>query len=185
MFERFTKQAKEIVVDATRQAEAADAAEIGAEHVATALLLARDTPTAALLADLGLSGDALADDVYDACRAAERRGGLSETDAGALRKLGFDVDTFVANVEWSFGANAMAGRPRRRRRFGLGHRPFTPEAKKVLEGALRQARELGRRELTDVHLLLALLVAGGVVAEVLAERGVDYPRVRALLRRAS
>ena len=183
MFEQFTKQAREIVVDATRQATAANATAVGAEHVAAALLLARDTPTAALLGDAGLSGDALADEVYDAYRTAERRGGLSETEVDALGELGFDVDSFVSGVEVSFGENALADEPRRRRR--TRQLPFTAAAKAAMAGALREARDLCDREISDVHLLLALLVTGGVAAEVFGAHGIGYAQVRVLLRRAS
>ncbi|MGW1141348.1 Clp protease N-terminal domain-containing protein, partial [Streptomyces zhihengii] len=63
------------------------------------------------------------------------------------------------------------------RRPRSGHRPFTREAKGVLERSLRIA--VGRRDraIGSEHLLLALAARPGVVAEVLADHGVTYGSV--------
>lgn len=181
MFERFTNQARQVVIGAVREAGQARATQIDVEHLAIALLRTPGTRTAELL---GSAAAPLADELADAYLAAARRGGLSDTETNALRGLGIDVDTLVANVEGSFGEYALADGPRRRRRL-RSHLPFSANAKAALEGALREARELGDRELSDLHLLLALLVGQSILTEVFGAHEIGYAEVRAMLTKAS
>jgi ATP-dependent Clp protease ATP-binding subunit ClpA len=173
--ERFTRAARQAVHNAVEQAERLDAPEIGPEHLALALL---DAP---VLADFDLARD----EVVEAFAAARRKGGLSDADTDALRRLGIDVDQIVASVERTHGEGAMAGSPtRRRRRFFGNHLPFTAAAKKTLERSLVEARDLGHGTLREEHMLLALLAGRGLVAEVLEARGVTYVEVRKRAARA-
>ncbi|QFZ23641.1 Clp protease N-terminal domain-containing protein [Saccharothrix syringae] len=166
--ERFTREARQAVHDAVAEAERLDAPEIGPEHLALALL---DAP---VLAGFDLPRD----EVVEAFAAARRKGGLSEADADALRRLGIDVDQIVASVERAHGEGALAAAPRRRRRFFGNHLPFTAAAKKTLERSLVEARDLGDNQLRQEHVLLALLAQRGLVAEVLEARGVSYTELR-------
>ncbi|MFI9007026.1 Clp protease N-terminal domain-containing protein [Actinosynnema sp. NPDC053489] len=167
--ERFTRAARQTVHDAAVQAERLDATGIGPEHLALALL---DAP---VLAEFRLERD----EVVDAFAAARRKGGLSDADTEALRRLGIDVDEIVASVERTHGEGALALAPtRRRRRFFGTHLPFTAAAKKTLVRSLVEARDLGHRALRQEHLLLALLAEPGLVSEVLGARGVNYVEVR-------
>jgi Clp amino terminal domain, pathogenicity island component len=60
-----------------------------------------------------------------------------------------------------------------------GHILFTPRAKKVLEGSLREALQLGHTYIGTEHLLLSLLAEGdGIPAQVLAGRSASDARVR-------
>ncbi|WP_367134475.1 Clp protease N-terminal domain-containing protein [Saccharothrix sp. HUAS TT1] len=173
--ERFTRAARQAVHDAVTQAERLDAPEIGPEHLALALL---DAP---VLADFDLSRD----EVVDAFAAARRKGGLSDADTEALRRLGIDVDRIVASVERSHGEGALAEGPvRRKRRFFGNHLPFTASAKKTLERSLVEARDLGHGRLDQEHLVLALLAERGLVAEVLGAHGVSYVEVRKRVARS-
>lgn len=166
--ERFTRAARQAVHDAVVEAERLDAPEIGPEHLALALL---DAP---VLADFDLPRD----EVVDAFAAARRKGGLSEADTEALRRLGIDVDQIVASVERTHGEGALATAPKRKRRFFGNHLPFTEAAKKTLERSLYEARDLGHGTLGPEHVLLALLAQRGLVAEVLESRGVSYTELR-------
>lgn len=57
--------------------------------------------------------------------------------------------------------------------------PFTPAARQLPEGALREAQRLGHDYVGTEHLLLALPCEGdGVAARVLAAQGADHARVR-------
>ena len=57
--------------------------------------------------------------------------------------------------------------------------PFTPRAKRVLELALEEARQLGHSYIGTEHLLLGLLREGeGVAARVLENLGADAAKVR-------
>jgi hypothetical protein len=175
--ERFTRAARQTVVDAVAQAETLDAAEVGAEHLALALL---DAP---VLVGFDLDRN----EVVDMFAAAWRKGGLSVADTEALRGLGIDVDQIVASVERSHGEGALAGAPTRPRRRFFGNRnhlPFTATAKNTLVRSLVEARDLGHGTIGQEHLLLALLAERGLVAEVLEARGVSYTEVRKRVARS-
>jgi ATP-dependent Clp protease ATP-binding subunit ClpA len=61
----------------------------------------------------------------------------------------------------------------------MGHIPFTPEAKAVFEGALREALELGHDHIGAEHLLLGLTRdTEGAAAQVLDGLGVDIADLR-------
>jgi ATP-dependent Clp protease ATP-binding subunit ClpA len=54
----------------------------------------------------------------------------------------------------------------------MGHIPFTPRAKKVLELSLREARRLGHDHIGTEHLLLGLIREGeGVANQIMARHG--------------
>ncbi|HBK68646.1 MAG TPA: ATP-dependent Clp protease ATP-binding subunit ClpC, partial [Firmicutes bacterium] len=61
----------------------------------------------------------------------------------------------------------------------LGEVPFTPRAKRVLELALDEARQLGHNYVGTEHILLGLIREGeGVAAQVLKNLGVDLESAR-------
>jgi ATP-dependent Clp protease ATP-binding subunit ClpA len=162
--ERFTKEAREAVRKAVADAERVHAGEVGVEHLLLALL---DTP---VLAGFDLPREELEAEFRD----YRRKGGLTKADADALRGLGIDVDQVIDSVEQSLGSGVLRPGPRRRW-FGM---PLEPEFKKALEKSLREARDLGHNHLGNEHIVLALLQGKGIVAEVLAERGVGYAEIR-------
>jgi len=60
-----------------------------------------------------------------------------------------------------------------------GDIPFTPKAKKVIELAMDEARNLGHNYIGTEHLLLGLIREGeGVASQVLISLGLDLDRVR-------
>jgi ATP-dependent Clp protease ATP-binding subunit ClpA len=60
-----------------------------------------------------------------------------------------------------------------------GHIPFTPEAKRTLELALREAIDMGHNYIGTEHILLGLLRDGDTVAaQVLVAQGADLTKVR-------
>jgi ATP-dependent Clp protease ATP-binding subunit ClpA len=61
----------------------------------------------------------------------------------------------------------------------LGHTPFTPRAKAVLELSLREALSLGSNSIETEHVLLGLVrKSDGLASRILADMGVDTQRVR-------
>jgi prophage maintenance system killer protein len=61
----------------------------------------------------------------------------------------------------------------------IGHIPFTPRAKKVLELSLREAMQLGVNYIGTEHVLLGLIREGeGVAAQALERLGADLDRTR-------
>ena len=90
--------------------------------------------------------------------------------ASALESLGISLEEARDRVEEIAGRGQ--GAP-------AGHILFTPRAKKVLEGSLREALQLGHTYIGTEHLLLSLLAEGDAIpAQVLAGRGVADALVR-------
>ena len=168
MFERFTQEAREVVVLAHEEARELGAEAIGTEHLL--LALARDRGAAAGVLDgLGLGHAAL--------RAELARDG-DGLDAAALAAIGIDLDEVRRRVEAAFGAGALA----RRRR---GRPPFAPKAKQALELALREALALGDRGIGSEHVLLGVLRdPGRPVSRALERRGQTPAGVRAAVLEA-
>ncbi|MBC9711265.1 peptidase [Streptomyces sp. TRM66268-LWL] len=179
MFERFTEGARGVVEGAVAHAKRADADEVEPGHLLLALLDARGTKGAFALSALGVRPEAVVSDLEE----ARRRGGVSAADAEALAGLGIDVGEIVSRVEETHGEGALAqGRPRGRRLWsGSGHRPFTREAKTVLEQSLRVALARKEKSIGDEHLLLAMVARPGVVRDVLAGCGVTFDAVERVL----
>lgn len=179
MFERFTKDARDVVKGAVEQAEGAGARHVGAEHLLLALMDREGSRASFALAALGLAERR--DSVRAAIGEARRRAGLTQAETDALAGLGIDVTEIVARVEETHGPGAMARQTGSAGRWRSGHRPFTRDAKDVLVGALRAATDHRDRRIGDEHLLLALTVRPGLPAEVLADHGVTHESLTRIL----
>ena len=156
MFERFTREARQVVVDA--QAECRRLHDPGVTSVHLLLALTReDCPLTDLLAQHGLSRAALDNHAVD-----------------ALRTIGIDVSAIREAVEREFGRGALARAGHRR-----GHLAFRADAKKCLELSLREALRLKSREIRVEHLALALLRdPGALLRPILSQLAVDVPSLR-------
>jgi ATP-dependent Clp protease ATP-binding subunit ClpA len=180
MFERFTDEARKVVVAADWHAGALRHGWIGTEHLLLALLDDPERRAARVLVGHGVTGPWVRAEV-------ERIVGVGEPDldADALATLGIDLDAVRERVERTFGPGALAQRGgRRRRAAGDGRRPFTPRAKKALELSLREAVARGDSFIGAEHLLLGLLREGdGVAARILRSAGVTLDAVLAALAR--
>jgi ATP-dependent Clp protease ATP-binding subunit ClpA len=153
MFERFTTQARQAVAAAREQAHLLHHGYIGCEHLLLALSDGHDTAAADALAAFGLDTATLRERVIDV--AGPGGAGL---DADALASLGIDLDAVRRITEDSFGRGALDRGPHQRGRPISGGRiPFTPNAKKALELALRAAARSGDREISAGHLLLGVI----------------------------
>ena len=98
-----------------------------------------------------------------------------EPAANALHTLGLRYDDVRAEVERRFGLDEPT----------VGERiPFDPEAKKVLELALREAMRLRCDAIEPVHIVLGMLRGGGPGAELILAVEPDADKVRACLLRA-
>ncbi|MBE3576135.1 MAG: ATP-dependent Clp protease ATP-binding subunit [Limnochordales bacterium] len=90
--------------------------------------------------------------------------------ARALQSMGISLDKVRSEVEKVIGRGE--GNP-------IGQPTFTPRAKRVLELAFDEARNLGHTYIGTEHILLGLIREGeGVAAQVLKNLGADVDRVR-------
>jgi ATP-dependent Clp protease ATP-binding subunit ClpA len=177
MFERFTHEAREVVVRAQEEARQLHHGFIGTEHLLLGLT-GGASPTAAVLARHGLT----ADSVRDAIRAYL---GAADIDAAALGTVGIDLDAVRASVEATFGEGALDLSDGRRTREPTGHIPFTARAKKVLELSLREARASKADVISDSHVALGLIREGeGLAMKILHDRGIDLPDLAQEIRTA-
>ncbi|QEV20210.1 Clp protease N-terminal domain-containing protein [Streptomyces alboniger] len=183
MFERFTKDARAVVLGAVEHAERGGADSVDDGHLLLALLDREASRGSFALAALGAAGRR--DAIEEALSGARRRGGLSQADTDALAGLGIDVAAIVSRVEEAHGEGALAdggkSGPRKAGRGRLGRVPFSREGKDVLEKSLRAATARRDRRIGDEHILLALTVRPGFVAEVLADHGVTHASVDRVL----
>ncbi|MFI5674939.1 Clp protease N-terminal domain-containing protein [Streptomyces cellulosae] len=171
MFERFTKDARDVVRGAVEHAERSGAQSVEAEHMLLALLDREASRGSFALAALGLAERR--ETVRAAVVEARRRAGLSRAEADALAGLGIDVSEIVTRIEEVHGVGAMSG-DRKDKAWWSGRRTFGRTAKEVLEKALRIAVSRRDRHIGDEHILLALTARPGVPAEVLADHAVTY-----------
>jgi ATP-dependent Clp protease ATP-binding subunit ClpA len=196
MFERFTVGAREAVVGAQAEARALGNRYIGTEHTLIALVSLDEI--APLFEGTGVDADSVRADVR---RLVSRpyAPDLSFTeadaeDAAALKAIGIDLNAVRAAIEANFGSGALQmPRPAKKKRglFGRfndeqrGHIPFTPRNKKVLELSLREALRLRQRFIAPEHILLGLLrEGGGLAAQILAEKHIDFDKLRDDLERS-
>jgi len=185
MFERFTTDARRVVVSAQETARALGHHELGDQHLLLGLL---ETP--------GLAADVLRGAGADPAtvRDVVARG---EDPGEVLAALGIDLDEVRRRAEATFGPGAL-DQPARRRRgrlprlLGDGHLPLAPPARKVLEGSLLAARSLGSDALRTEHLLLGLLALGDSPGNralrcsgVVLDRATAEAAVREALRRSA
>ena len=91
--------------------------------------------------------------------------------ARVLKNLGVDFRKVREEVQKLVGSEAE--------RVDLGKLPQTPRAKRVIEYAIAEARDLNHNYVGTEHLLLGLLrEQDGVAAQVLRNLGLDLDKVR-------
>lgn len=162
MFERFTRDARDAVVSAQEAALEAGSRAIDTRHVLLCLVEIKG-PARSGLESVGVDVSAFAGRL----RSEVAQGGL---DAGALASVGIDLDAVRARADAVFGEGALDRVGRRRR---LAHIPFSPDAKKTLELALREAIRLHTNRIDGVMLLLGVLRSTGSPAEAILRSALE------------
>ncbi|RKY36864.1 MAG: hypothetical protein DRP72_03665, partial [Candidatus Omnitrophota bacterium] len=88
-----------------------------------------------------------------------------------LQNLGMDLDRLRREVEKLVAPGSAQA--------VIGDIPFTPRAKKALEIAAEEARNLGHNYIGTEHILLGLIREGeGLASQILYSLGIDLERVR-------
>jgi ATP-dependent Clp protease ATP-binding subunit ClpA len=190
MFERFTTEARNVVVGANAEAQQLKHPYIGTEHLLLSMLRPASGPVRDVLVASGLDRAAACDIIARTpVRGADEPDNiLGEEDAAALEAIGIDLDAIKAKIEESFGPGAFEPPPpaprtglfRRGKPLRVGgHLPFTFRAKKVLELSLREAIALHHKTIGAEHLMLGILREGrGMATIVLRDAGVDRTDLR-------
>jgi ATP-dependent Clp protease ATP-binding subunit ClpA len=162
VFERFTHQARQVVVSAQEEARRTGDPFVDCTHLLVGLTMAGG-PGGAALDAAGIGTGAV--------RAALEEVVRHPLDGDALATLGIDLGPVRAAAESAFGAGALDRPPRPRvRRRATGHMPVTARVRTALERSLRAAVASGDRSIDTRHLLIGVLEAG-------------EPRATAVLRR--
>jgi ATP-dependent Clp protease ATP-binding subunit ClpA len=175
VFERFEPAARQAFVDARDEASRAGQDKIGSEHLLLGLL-AGPGPAADALSAAGLELASL--------RARVPRGGQvapAGLDGDALATLGIDLDAVRRATDAAFGPGALD----RVAVPGRSRLPIADDAKATLAQAVRQAQQLGQREISSGHMLLGIIDQrrNGALT-VLSQAGTDIDALRAdVLRR--
>jgi len=198
MFERFTEQARQIVVLAQEEARLMRHGHIGTEHLLVALARVDDDVATPLLTDHGLTGEKARAEVVaiEGVGNAEPGGQLPFTPAahdaleGTLREsleLGHDR---IEPAHLLLGVLRQRDGVARRVLSGAGAHPTEARAEVIERLARREPRpvrvgdailgDLGHPQ-ADGRLILQILDRNGAVAAWLRERGVDEAAVRRML----
>jgi len=214
MFERFTADARTVVIHAQQHARRLGHRYVGCEHLLLALA-ATETPAAGVLREHGVMPERIEEEVVRRAGLGAAAALLADLDRDALASIGIDLDAVRARIEASIpqeslvraGQALQCGPHRvRRRRIGplrrwrrrrakrglaaptggpatpppatgryraagaplVGHLPFTPGAKRILEMSLREAVARHDRHLGVEHIALSLLATtSGAVPPIL------------------
>jgi ATP-dependent Clp protease ATP-binding subunit ClpA len=190
MPERFTGEARQVVVRASEQARRLGHDFIGGEHLLYGLAAA-DGEVGAVLREQGVTPERVEAEFVRLIGPENTAGGslFDALDRDALTTIGIDLDTVRERIEAAFGSAALApdapARRWRRSRPGrvTGHIPLTRRAKKCLEGSHREAQADSGGHLGAEHIALALLAMdNGVPHRILSVIGASAPRLGAEIR---
>jgi ATP-dependent Clp protease ATP-binding subunit ClpA len=165
MFERFTEEARWVVVHAQEEARDLRMERIEPVHLLLALSRAPGRGGTTLRA-AGVEPDRL----HGAFLRSRR-----DLEADALAAVGIDIEAVRSAAEATFGPGALdRGRP-----VPTGHLPFSDECKRVLEQTLRFMIRSQQKRIDSGHVLVGLLaVADPAVTRLLQQLGTDPDSLR-------
>jgi ATP-dependent Clp protease ATP-binding subunit ClpA len=187
MFERFSNDARAVVVQAQEHARGLGHRYIGCEHLLLAVASTGE-PASAALREQGVTPEAVKAEIVGSVGRGPGAELFNAADQNALASIGIDLDAVRARIEevfgpgaftrampeacrsrrpaWRKGSPAQLLRRRRRCRAGrtvavpqapAGHIPFTPRAKKSLAHSLHEAKARHDNYIGVEHLTLALV----------------------------
>jgi hypothetical protein len=119
MFERFTREAKFVIVDAQKQARRLGHHYIGGEHLLLAVVSAGH-PASAILNAHGITPAYVEREITRRVGSGTGAGPFGSLDRDALASIGIDLDAVRARIEASFGPHAMAWADFEVRRVTIG-----------------------------------------------------------------
>ncbi|MBW3614299.1 MAG: Clp protease [Actinobacteria bacterium] len=184
MFERFSADARAVLLLAQEESRRFGHDYLGTEHLLLGLAAHGANGAADVLRQLDMDLPRLQQALVRMLGPGTAAAGspLTLDDDLALRSVGIDMSVVRAKVEEVFGQGALdpvppRRRPLRRRRrrcrhagAEVPHRPFAPRAKKSLEMALREALALGHSWIGPEHVLLGMLRVRDCLATTMLRR---------------
>ncbi len=184
MFERFTRDARELVLQACAEARRLGAPAVGTEHLLIAAVercgphpfLLDYVPPLAPVRILGRPGFASAPVTAEKIRSLLVD---DDGDAAALETIGISLPEVRRRIEEAFGPHVWDEAA-----TGGGRGPFTSAAKKALELALREALETKVKRLRAHHVLRALLKSDATARRIVSELDADPDTVYRTVRDA-
>ncbi len=182
MFERFTKSARQTVVNTCKAADRLGQGRVRPEHLLLGIAATEDTVGARVLAGFGIDAPRL----EQAMTARDRRPALSESEIDALRAVGIDAEEVYRRIEEAFGdpdwflvAEPTPAPDERRLSGKIGGGRLDGQTRQILARSMREAIMLKHRGIGSEHILLALLASTAASRmDVLAEHGVTYQDAR-------
>ncbi len=151
MFERFVREARGCVVAAVEEARMLGHDSVGDEDLLLGILRADEGIAAEALSSLGITLEAARE---------ESEAMLS----GALASIGISLEEVRREAGDAFDMRLPDDR----------RIPLSPQAKKVMERALREARRLGDNYLGTEHILLGILRnESGMAVRILERMGIS------------
>ena len=118
MFERFTRDARTVVVHAQEHARRLGHRYVGCEHLLLALV-STGQPAGAVLRQHGVTPERVEEEIVRRVGLGAGAGLFADLDKDALASIGIDLDAVRARIEASFGPDALTqasqavhGRPR-------------------------------------------------------------------------
>lgn len=106
MFERFTPEARTVVIHAQQHARRLGHRYIGPEHILLATVSV-GAPVGAVLREFGLVPDRVEEEIVGRVGLGAGAGLFGDLDRDALATIGVDLDAVRARIEASFGADAL------------------------------------------------------------------------------
>lgn len=138
MFERFTPEARTVVVHAQDHARRLGHRYVGCEHVLLAVVSA-GPPAAAVLREHGLTPEQVEEQIVRQVGLGAGASLFAGLDAEALAAIGIDLDSVRTRIEGAFGADALTEAAM------LTHHRRTALRKHRMARALRRARRTVRK----------------------------------------
>jgi ATP-dependent Clp protease ATP-binding subunit ClpA len=175
MFERFTRNARIVVIGAQDVAARRRATDVRPAHLLESLVSTDGILAMQVLASLGAPGDEVRRVV--AGLGSRYSDVLDAEDAEALKLLGIDLEDVIRRIDTDLNDGCGP--------IPTGHRRFAPQSKKVLELSLREAIRLGDTFIGTEHVLLGLIRTGDrTVLQTLAAFDLDAGDVRRAVEEA-
>jgi hypothetical protein len=107
MFERFTVEARTVVVHAQEHARRLGHRYVGCEHLLLAMT-STDQPVGAVLREQGITPDRVEQEIVRLVGLGGGSGFFGDLDRDALSAIGIDLDAVRTRVEASFGSGALS-----------------------------------------------------------------------------